>query len=277
MFVSEDRRGVGLLLDQSIETNITVAAMAGFLAACLMAIVMALAAGYGYGLLLNRMRGSEMMVGNYLNFSVISLMCIAWMVLPFKNGKIIWAMGSGVRSTITLEENYEKILDNLWSFDVFASGTLLLVALLCLAMWLFVRSKAGIMMSSSGSNPMFGAAIGIDNDRVRMQGTILSTVLGAVGILVYSQSFGFYQRYNAPIMMAYPAISAILIGGATTKRATIGNVVVGAILYQSILTIALPVASEMLSDSSLSEILRTIVSNGIILYALTKLDGGKAR
>lgn len=56
MFVSEDRRGVGLLLDQSIETNITVAAMAGFLAACLMAIVMALAAGYGYGLLLNRMR-----------------------------------------------------------------------------------------------------------------------------------------------------------------------------------------------------------------------------
>lgn len=222
-----------------------------------------------------------MMVGNYLNFSVISLMCIAWMVLPFKNGKIIWAMGSGVRSTITLEENYEKILDNLWSFDVFGitipSGTLLLVALLCLAMWLFVRSKAGIMMSSSGSNPMFGAAIGIDNDRVRMQGTILSTVLGAVGILVYSQSFGFYQRYNAPIMMAYPAISAILIGGATTKRATIGNVVVGAILYQSILTIALPVASEMLSDSSLSEILRTIVSNGIILYALTKLDGGKAR
>ncbi len=105
MFVSEDRRGVGLLLDPSIETNITVAAMAGFLAACLMAIVMALAAGYGYGLLLNRMRGSEMMVGNYLNFSVISLMCIAWMVLPFKNGKIIWAMGSGVRSTITLEEN----------------------------------------------------------------------------------------------------------------------------------------------------------------------------
>lgn len=124
MFVSEDRRGVGLLLDQSIETNITVAAMAGFLAACLMAIVMALAAGYGYGLLLNRMRGSEMMVGNYLNFSVISLMCIAWMVLPFKNGKIIWAMGSGVRSTITLEENYEKILDNLWSFDVFGMACL---------------------------------------------------------------------------------------------------------------------------------------------------------
>lgn len=269
------------LLSGLITVEIGMTGMAGFLAACLMAIVMALAAGYGYGLLLNRMRGSEMMVGNYLNFSVISLMCIAWMVLPFKNGKIIWAMGSGVRSTITLEENYEKILDNLWSFDVFGitipSGMLLLVALLCLVMWLFVRSKAGIMMSSSGSNPMFGAAIGIDNDRVRMQGTILSTVLGAVGILVYSQSFGFYQLYNAPIMMAYPAISAILIGGATTKRATIGNVIVGAILYQAILTIALPVASEMLSDSSLSEILRTIVSNGIILYALTKLDGGKAR
>ncbi len=269
------------LLAGLVTVELEMTGMSGFAVACGLALLMSLAVGYAYGQLLNRMRGSEMMVGNYLNFSIISLMCIAWMILPFKNQKIIWAMGSGVRSTITLEENYEKVLDKLWSFELFGVsipvGTFLLVALLCVLMWLFLRSKQGIMISSSGSNPMFGAAIGINNDRARIVGTMLSTSLGAIGILVYAQSFGFYQLYNAPIMMAYPAISAILIGGATTKRATIGNVVIGAILYQSILTIALPVASEMLSDSSLSEILRTIVSNGIILYALTKLDGGRVR
>lgn len=269
------------LLAGLITVEMNMVGLKGFLAACAMAIGMSVIVGYLYGWLLNRLRGSEMMVGNYLNFSIISLMCIAWMILPFKNGKIIWAMGSGVRSTITLEENYEKILDNLWAFD-FAGvtipvGTLLLVAVFCLLMWLFMRSKVGIMMSASGSNPMFGASIGIHNDGMRILGTIMSTVLGAVGILVYAQSFGFYQLYNSPIMMAYPAISAILIGGATTKRASISNVVIGVILYQSILTIALPVASEMLADSSLSEILRTIVSNGIILYALTKLDGGTVK
>lgn len=269
------------LLAGLITVELNMVGFQGFLTACVMAVGMSIIAGYLYGWLLNRMRGSEMMVGNYLNFSIISLMCIAWMILPFKNGKIIWAMGSGVRSTITLEENYEKILDNLWSFDLagitIPVGTLLLVAVFCLLMWLFMRSKTGIMMSSSGSNPMFGASIGINNDRIRIMGTMISTVLGAIGILVYAQSFGFYQLYNSPIMMAYPAISAILIGGATTKRASISNVLIGVILYQSILTIALPVASELLADSSLSEILRTIVSNGIILYALTKLDGGTVR
>lgn len=269
------------LLAGLITVEMNMVGFKGFLTACALAIGMSMITGYLYGWLLNRLRGSEMMVGNYLNFSIISLMCIFWMLLPFRNGKIIWAMGSGVRSTITLEENYEKILDNLWSFELagvtIPVGMLLFVAVICLLMWLFMRSKVGIMMIASGNNPMFGASIGINNDSIRIMGTMLSTVLGAIGILVYAQSFGFYQLYNSPIMMAYPAISAILIGGATTKHASIVNVVIGVILYQSILTIALPVASEMFADSSLSEILRTIVSNGIILYALTKLDGGKVR
>lgn len=253
---------------------------AGVFVAMGISIPLAILTGLAYGWLLNRMKGSEMMVGNYLNFSIVSLMCIGWLVLPFRNPSIVWVMGKGVRSTITLENNYEKVLDRLWQIRlgeslVIPTGTLLLAALLCLAMWLFLKSKLGIMMRSSGSNPAFGASIGIDNDKMRLLGTVISTVLGAVGIIVYAQSFGFYQLYNASIMMAYPAISAILIGGATTKKAGISHVLIGVCLYQLLLTIALPVASQAMADSSLSEILRTIVSNGIILYALTKMEGRK--
>lgn len=269
------------LLAGLITIELNMVGMAGFMTAVCMGVLMAAIAGCGYGWLLNRMRGSEMMVGNYINFSIVSLMCIGWMILPFRNGKITWVMGSGVRSTITLDQNYEKVLDKMWAFDLFGVtiplGTLLITALLCVLMWLFLHSKTGMMMGASGGNPRFGQTIGIDNDRMRIIGAMLSTVLGAVGILIYAQSFGFYQLYTAPIMMAYPAISAILIGGATTRRASIGNVILGVILYQSILTIALPVANELLADSSLSEILRTIVSNGIILYALTKLEGGRVK
>ena len=261
----------------TIENNMT--GFGGFMTAIVISIPLAVVVGIGYGWLLNHMKGSEMTVGNYLNFSVVSLMCIGWMVLPFKNKAIVWAMGSGVRSTITLDANYEHILDDFLKFKVFGitipTGTLLAVALLCVLVWLFMKSKTGVMMKCSGGNPVFGASLGIDNNRMRILSTTISTVLGAVGIVVYSQSYGFYQLYTSPQMMAYPGIAAILIGGATTKKASILNVVLGVVIFQSLLTIALPIASELLSNSSLSEILRTIVNNGIIIYALTKMDGRK--
>lgn len=261
----------------TVENNMT--GLGGLFAAILISLPLAVGVGILYGWILNHMRGSEMMVGNYLNFSIISLMCIGWMVLPFTNKNIIWAMGSGVRSTITLESNYEHILDNLFCFQIagitIPTGTLLAIAVLCVFMFLFLRSKLGVMMRCSGENAVFGASLGINNNSMRILSTVLSTVLGAVGIIIYSQSYGFYQLYTAPQMMAYPAIAAILIGGATTRRADIGNVVLGVILYQSLLTIALPITSELLDNSSLSEILRTIISNGIILYALTKMVGRK--
>ena len=42
-----------------------------------------------------------------------------------------------------------------------------------------------------------------------------TTMLGAVGIIVYSQSYGFMQLYTAPRQMGFIAASAILIGGAS--------------------------------------------------------------
>ena len=49
-----------------------------------------------------------------------------------------------------------------------------------------------------------------------------------------------------------------------------------AVLYQAILTIAPVVSAQLIDDgSSLSEIARVIICNGVILYALTKIDGRK--
>ena len=104
-----------------------------------------------------------------------------------------------------------------------------------------------------------------------------STVIAAVGINIYSQSYGFYQFYSAPLMMAFPAMAAILIGGATPKKASVFNVVLGVILFQCLLTLATPVANAVINAGSISEVVRIIVQNGIILYALTKIkaNGGK--
>lgn len=262
----------------SIELNLT--GWWGFLASIAFALPMAAVIGYLYGLLLNRVKGSEMMIGTYAGFSAVSLMCIGWLLLPFQSLEIRWPIGKGLRTTITLEERYDGILDTLWNFKigevVVPTGLLLFFALMCFLVWLFLRSKTGIMMSASGNNEKFAIASAIPRDKMRIIGTTLSTVLGAVGMIVYAQSYGFYQLYQAPMMMGFGAVAGILIGGASMYKAGITHVVVGTFLFQGLLTIGLPVANALFPEGNLSEIIRIVISNGIILYALTKAKGGNS-
>lgn len=253
----------------------------GFLFAILVGVLIAAVAGYLYAQLLNRLKGEEMGVTTYVGFSIVSLMCIAWLVLPFKSLKLRWPLGTGLRNTIGLDStNFKHILDDLLSFKIgdftVPTGLLLFMLLMCFLVWLFTRSKTGVAMSAVGNNPRFAEATGISVDRMRIIGTVLSTVLGAIGILVYSQSYGFMQLYTAPRQMGFIAASAILIGGASTSRCKISHVLIGTFLFQGVLTLGMPVANMLVPGSTFSETLRILISNGIILYALTK-SGGASR
>jgi simple sugar transport system permease protein len=134
-----------------------------------------------------------------------------------------------------------------------------------------------MMMSAAGANPNYARASGISVDKMRIIGTTISTCLGAVGIIVYAQSFNFLQLYNAPLMMGFTTVASVLIGGATVRRAKVFDVLLGAFLFNGILVIALPLAIQLLPEefaAGVPEMLRLIISNGIILYALTKVKGG---
>ena len=260
----------------SLQFNMT--GLFGIFAAMVISIPFSVVAGWIYSKLLNRVKGSEMMVSNYVGFSVVAIMCIGWLVLPFNNPGIVWPIGDGVRTTITLDSWYDKVLNNFLMFNVMGVdiplGLILVLAVLCFIVWLFMRSHLGLMMRAAGSNPQFAKSNGVNVDSMRTTATIISTVLAGIGIVIYAQGFGFYQLYNAPLMMAFPAIAAVLIGGATPSKITIFNVVLGTTMFQSILALATPVASAMIPEGNLSEVVRTIISNGIILYALSQMQGG---
>ena len=130
-------------------------------------------------------------------------------------------------------------------------------------------------MRAAGQNPDFAKANGINVDKMRIWGITLSTVLGGIGILVYAQSFGFLQFYESPKMMSFSAVAAVLLGGASNKKASIFNVLFGVVIFQGLLTLSLPVANVILPESNISDIGRMIISNGIILYALGKGSGKK--
>jgi len=250
----------------------------GFIYAMIIAIPISVAFGWIYGVMLNKIKGSEMLVSTYVGFSIVSLFCIAWIVLPFASDEMRWPIGEGLRTVVSLESTFGGILNKFWAVEfsngfVIPTGLLLFGAFICFVYYVFSNTRVGIAMKTVGDNPKFAAATGLNVDRYRILGTILSTVLGAIGMVVYAQSFGYIQLYTAPLMMAFPAVAAILIGGATAKKANISFVIIGTILFQGLLTISLPVASSFFDGGNISEVIRMIVQNGIILYALAQGGG----
>ena len=248
---------------------------------CVLGALIAIPLGWAYSLLLNRTKGDEMTISTYVGFSFVSLMCIGWMLLPFTNTKIIWLLrGRGLRVTHSLLGSFAHLLDNFLAFKIFGvevpTGLLLFFLLCCFIMWLFSRSKAGIAMSAAGSNPRFAEASGINVDRMRTLGTILSTMIAAVGIVVYSQAFGYAQLYTAPRQLGFIAASAILIGGATVSKAKVSHVIIGVFLFEGVLALGQQIANAAVAGGGLSEVMRIMISNGIILYALTQ-SGGASR
>lgn len=262
----------------SVEMNLT--GWAWFGVACALAVVFALGAGYVYGKLLNAVKGSEMTIATYTGFSISALMCLVWLRAPFDHPKMRWPLGSGLRETVQLDAvGGAELLNDLWGLNIGSSfyvptGMLLFLFAMCFIVWMFMRSKTGIAISAGGGNPMFARAAGLNVDKSRISANMASTVLGAIGIIVYSQSYGYFQLYNGPLLMAFPAVAAVLIGGATASRAKVSHVLIGTLLFQGLLTTSMPVANQLFAGTDLSEPLRAMVQNGVILYALTQVKGG---
>ncbi len=263
-----------------------------FLMAMVIATPFAVLFGLGYGWLLNKIKGGEMMIATYVGLSIVSFMCMMWLLLPYNSPTMVYGLSAnGLRPTISLDGFYNQALAKLLEIDFakiaqalhislgpleyikIPTGSLLVFALLALAMWAFLHTKTGTAMTAVGSNPNFARAAGINVDRIRTLSVVMSTWLGAVGILMYQQGFGFIQLYTGPNNLTLPTVSAILIGGALVNKATIGNVIIGTILFQGMVTMT-PTVMNAMVHMDMSEVIRSIVSNGMILYALTRKQEG---
>lgn len=249
-----------------------------FVMAIVIATPFAIIFGGGYGWLLNKIKGGEMMIATYVGFSSVSFMCMMWLLLPYSSPNMVWGLsGKGLRTTISLEGYYDKVLANFLQINIgkfsIPVGTLIVFAILAFAMWAFLHTKTGTAMTAVGSNPVFAKAAGVNVDKMRMLSVVMSTWLAAIGILIYEQGFGFIQLYMAPFYMALPAVSAILIGGATVNKASLTNVILGTFLFQGIVTMT-PTVMNSVIHMDMSEVIRIVVSNGMILYALTRKTEG---
>ena len=263
------------LLGACISMQCRLTGAVGFIAAIGFSLPFAILFGLLYGMLLNKVKGEEMTIAMYVGFSIVTFMAILWLILPFTNPTMVWGYtGQGLRTTITLDGYWSHILNDFLSvrigeYFMFPTGSVLFFMVMAFILWLFMHSKTGTALTAVGSNPSFAYAGGVSISRMRLISVVVSTVYGAIGILVYQQSFGFIQVYQAPLYMAFPAVAAILLGGASINKAGIVNVIVGTFLFQSLLTMTPSVINSVL-QTDMSEVIRILISNGMIIYALTR-------
>ena len=252
--------------------------------AILIAIVAAWIVGIGYGKVLNMVKGSEMTVTTYIGYSIIYLSCIFWFRAPFQTEEIKWPLGGkGVRNMIAMDGSFGYLLNDAFGFYIggekglyIPTGLVLFVLGMCLIVHLYFKSKTGLAIQAVGSNPSFARASGIDTDKMRVKGVTMSTILAAIGIVVHTQGFGNLQAYTAPLQMGFLCVASILIGGATTRKASISHVIIGTFLFQGLLMFTPPVSNKLLAGTDISDTMRQIIQNGVILYALAQTKGGSS-
>lgn len=263
--------------------NYKMAGWTGFFVSMAMGVLIAVFFGFVYSRILNRLKGNEEIVGTFAGYSFIPIMNIFYTFVPVTNRQMIYPIGGqGLRPRVNLDIYFGGILDRLWQIHigdiVLPAGLLLFFFGVGALLWLFAQTRTGLIFAAIAENERFARLSGIRVDRYRTIGIILSMALAAVGVVVYSQSYGFLHLYDGPFMMSFPAISAIVIGGAGQKKATVTNALVGTFLYQTTYLLSIPVANALLIPE-MAEILRTIVTSGIILYAFVfqrKEEGNEA-
>lgn len=253
----------------------------GLLGAILFSIPIAIAFGYVYAMILNQVKGKEDIAAIFIGYSLIPLMDFFWTVAPFTNREMLYPIGgSGLRPKISLENYFANVLEGIGSISVggivVPLGMLGFYAIIAVLIYLFFKTKYGTVMLAVGENERFCQLSGVKIKRVRIMAIILSTVIGAIGICVYAQSYGFVELYESPKSFAFPAVSAILIGGCIGKRAGVFQAILGTYLYQTIYLLSAPIANIILIPQ-MSEIIRMIITNGIILYAFLKQERGMKR
>lgn len=243
----------------------------GFFFSILLGSAVAVVFGFLYAQILNRLKMNEEIVATFAGYSFIPIMNLFYTFAPVTNRQMLYPIGGqGLRPRVNLDEYFGQILDNLWQIHIgeviIPAGLLLFFFGIGFLLWLFSKTKTGMIFTAIAENERFVRLSGINVDHYRTIGIIMSTVIAAIGVIVYSQSYGILHLYDGPFMMSFPAVSAIVIGGASPKKATITNALVGTFLYQVTYLLSIPVANALLIPE-MAEIIRTIITSGIILYA----------
>ena len=146
--------------------------------------------------------------------------------------------------------------------------TFLLVGMLCLFNNALMKTRLGQQFRAVGQNRTVANVSGINVDKVRVIAIVISTVLAGWGQLIFVQNMGSFQTYGAHEQVGLYAGAAILVGGASIKKATNTQALVGCILFHLLFIVAPSAGKNLFGDAAIGEYFRVFISYGVIALAL---------
>ena len=155
--------------------------------------------------------------------------------------------------------------------------TFLIVGLLCLFNVGIMKTRLGQQFRAVGQNRTVANAAGINVDKVRVIAIMISTVLAGWGQLIFVQNMGSFQTYGAHEQVGLYAGAAILVGGASIKRATNKQALLGCILFHLLFIVAPSAGKNLFGDAAIGEYFRVFVSYGVIAMALVMHAWGSVK
>ncbi|MBR4538995.1 MAG: ABC transporter permease [Clostridia bacterium] len=257
----------------------------GMVLAMIVSIPFSVLLGLFCGKILNMAKGREMITSYIISFfinGVYQLVVLYMMgpIIPISHSSIKLPRGYGIRNTVSLL-NMRQSLDNAISFRIAGVKipvvTLLIIVGMCLIIVWFRRTKLGQDMRAVGQDMQVAKDAGINVERTRIISIVISTVLAGFGMIIYLQNMGNLSTYSSHSQVGMFCIAALLVGGASVDKASIGNVFLGVILFHTMFIVAPKAGTMITGDSMIGEYFRVFVSYGVITVALIMYETKKRR
>ncbi|WP_306583276.1 ABC transporter permease [Enterocloster bolteae] len=257
----------------------------GIILAMIISIPISILLGLFCGKMLNMAKGREMVTSYITSFFMNGLyqLVVLYMmgsIIPIIHSSIKLPRGYGVRNTVSLL-HMRQYLDNLLAIHIGGVKipvlTLIIIALLCLFIIWFRKTKLGQDMRAVGQDMDVAGDAGIKVERTRIIAIIMSTVFAGLGMVIYLQNMGNISTYSSHTQIGMFCIAALLVGGASVDRASIGNVFLGVILFHLMFIVAPKAGATITGDSMIGEYFRVFISYGVITVALIMYETKKRR
>ena len=257
----------------------------GIILAMIISIPISILLGIFCGKMLNRAKGREMITSYIISFFMNGLyqLVVLYMmgsIIPIMHSSIKLPRGYGVRNTVSLL-HMRQYLDNLLAIRIGGVKipvlTLIVIRLLCLFIIWFRKTKLGQHMRAVGQDMDVAGDAGIKVERTRIIAIVMSTVFAGLGMVIYLQNMGNISTYSSHTQIGMFCIAALLVGGASVDRASIGNVFLGVILFHLMFIVAPSAGAKITGDSMIGEYFRVFISYGVITLALIMYEAKKRR
>jgi simple sugar transport system permease protein len=248
----------------------------GLVFASLIAVPIAAGLGWLAGEVMNRARGREMVTGYILGFFMDGIyqfivLYLMGSVIPVHSAALTLSRGYGVRNTVNLDavrQTLDRILPLRLGAVSLPLANYLVIAVLCLFIIWFRKTKLGQDMRAVGQEQGVSHAAGIQVERTRIMAIIISTVLAAIGQIIFLQNMGNMATYNAHKQTGFFSAAAILVGGASVSKATIPNVFIGTVLLHLMYIVVPRAGTNLFGSAMIGEFFRDAFSYGVIALAL---------